>query len=154
MTWTSGSLTCVSDLFTSVYTLGTLVYSFIQKIFIETADKFIMDNSWGRCKAWQLTVIHCQNTTSVDIKQIKCYKRIQSLIHNHMQQKHSDFSRPENITISNNPALHNQSHWHQRQASHSEKNSLWNFSHMYNSITAVSLYQQVFLWNIKFSYQK
>ena len=97
MTWTTGSLTCISDLFTSVHTLGTLVYNFIQKIFIDCTE-FYYGQFLGQVQGLT-TVIHCQNTTSVDIKQIKCCKRIQSLIHNHMQQECSESAQEQRTAV-------------------------------------------------------
>ena len=38
LTWTTGSLTCVCDLFACVYTRGTSVYSFIRRTFVGSAQ--------------------------------------------------------------------------------------------------------------------
>ena len=79
---------------------------------------------------------------------------MQSLIQNHMQQKHSDFSRAENITVNNNPAPRTS---HTDTESHSEKMALKFWSHIqqyYNSYfvsTGISMKHQIQLSKVMFS---
>ena len=50
LTWTSGSLMCIRDLFVGVSTPGTFVYSLIWRTFIACIE-FDSKKSWGGCKA-------------------------------------------------------------------------------------------------------
>ena len=62
LTWSTGSLTCVCDLFACVYTWGTSVYnnSLIRRTFVESVQNFDSREIWGRAQslAHKLTLTH------------------------------------------------------------------------------------------------
>ena len=51
LTWTTGSLTCVRDLFARVYTRETSVYSLIQRTFVESAQNSTPEKSQDGSKS-------------------------------------------------------------------------------------------------------
>ena len=51
LTWTTGSLTCVCDLFACVYRQGTSDYSLIRRTFVESAQNLTPEKSQGGRKS-------------------------------------------------------------------------------------------------------
>ena len=51
LTWPSGSLTCICNLFACLCTMGTVVYCLIRSTFVESALNLTLEKSQGRHKA-------------------------------------------------------------------------------------------------------
>ena len=84
LTWTTGSLTCVCDLFACVDTRGTSVYSLIRRTFVESAQDSGLLGSLSSCVKVEVAVLDspvpnkprglCERKATLN--QIKCSRSV------------------------------------------------------------------------------